>query len=65
MSYSTEPGARQTAPRTAPTKADSGTVFQKVIRLTPALGEHNEEVYEGLLGYTARELADLERRGVI
>ena len=34
-------------------------------RLAPALGEHNEEVYEGLLGYTAREFADLERRGVI
>ena len=37
----------------------------EVRRLAPALGEHNEEVYEGLLGYTARELADLERRGVI
>lgn len=31
----------------------------------PALGQHNEEVYSGLLGMTAAEVADLRARGVI
>ena len=31
----------------------------------PLLGEHNVDVYCGLLGYTARELAALARAGVV
>jgi crotonobetainyl-CoA:carnitine CoA-transferase CaiB-like acyl-CoA transferase len=34
-------------------------------RPAPRLGEHNEYVYRTLLGYTAEELADLERRGLV
>lgn len=31
----------------------------------PEIGEHNSEVYQGLLGHTAAELADLKEQGVI
>jgi crotonobetainyl-CoA:carnitine CoA-transferase CaiB-like acyl-CoA transferase len=31
----------------------------------PLLGEHNEEVYRGMLGYTAQELSQLRGMGVI
>ncbi len=32
---------------------------------TPKVGEHNEEVLGGLLGYSAAEIADLYAKGVI
>ena len=31
----------------------------------PALGEHNENVYKGLLGYSDQRLAELQRAGII
>ena len=31
----------------------------------PKLGEHNEEIYRDLLGYSARRLAGLERKGLV
>ena len=31
----------------------------------PRLGEHNEEIYRELLGYSAKELAALERKGLV
>ena len=31
----------------------------------PRLGEHDEEIYCGLLGYSAAELAELERKGLV
>jgi crotonobetainyl-CoA:carnitine CoA-transferase CaiB-like acyl-CoA transferase len=31
----------------------------------PLLGEHNEEVYSGMLGYSRADMADLSRAGVI
>jgi crotonobetainyl-CoA:carnitine CoA-transferase CaiB-like acyl-CoA transferase len=32
---------------------------------TPKVGEHNEEVLRGLLGYSAAEIADLYAKNVI
>jgi benzylsuccinate CoA-transferase BbsE subunit len=37
----------------------------KVQRRPPFIGEHNEEIYGGELGFSKRELADLKRHGVI
>jgi formyl-CoA transferase len=31
----------------------------------PGLGEHNSEVYAGLLGMSVAQMADLQARGVI
>ncbi len=31
----------------------------------PRLGEHNEEIYGGLLGYSSEQLAELERKGLV
>jgi CoA:oxalate CoA-transferase len=31
----------------------------------PALGEHNEEVYSGLLGISLQKIGDLKKKGVI
>jgi formyl-CoA transferase len=31
----------------------------------PLLGQHNEEVYAEVLGYTAEQLAELREEGVI
>jgi formyl-CoA transferase len=31
----------------------------------PRVGEHNEEVYRGLLGYSAERLAELREGGVV
>ena len=31
----------------------------------PRLGEHNEEIYRGLLGYSAEQVAELERKGLV
>jgi crotonobetainyl-CoA:carnitine CoA-transferase CaiB-like acyl-CoA transferase len=31
----------------------------------PAIGEHNEEVYSELLGYSARKLSQLRKKGII
>ena len=36
-----------------------------VDRLAPALGEHNQEVYSELLGYSTEEIALLKEKGVI
>ncbi len=36
------------------------------IRLpAPSLGQHNDEIYQGLLGYSAEKIASLKHRGVI
>ena len=37
----------------------------KIERSFPALGEHNEEIYCGLLGYTPNDLLKLQHEGVI
>ena len=37
----------------------------KVRRRPPFIGEHNEEIYAGELGFSERELAALKKRGVI
>lgn len=37
----------------------------KIKTVAPMVGEHNEEVYCGLLGYTYQELAQLKEEGVI
>jgi len=37
----------------------------KVERAAPLIGEHNEEIYCGLLGYTKQELVDLQNEGII
>ena len=34
-------------------------------RGAPCLGEHNEQIFGGLLGLTPEELADLAERGVL
>lgn len=47
----------------APFKA-SGTPW-KLRRSAPALGQHNDEVYRGLLGYADDELRDLRRSGTV
>jgi formyl-CoA transferase len=31
----------------------------------PAIGQHNEEVYQGLLGYTAQQMANLKEGGIL
>ena len=31
----------------------------------PLLGEHNEDIYCGLLGYSREELAELQREGLV
>ncbi|HEX9775890.1 MAG TPA: CoA transferase [Actinomycetota bacterium] len=37
----------------------------KVLRGAPALGQHDDEVYRGLLGMSEESLTDLRRKGVI
>ena len=37
----------------------------KIQRRAPLIGEHNEEVYTGLLGFTSQRLAELKSEGVI
>jgi crotonobetainyl-CoA:carnitine CoA-transferase CaiB-like acyl-CoA transferase len=37
----------------------------RVERLAPALGEHNDEVYSGLLGFSSEKLVELKEEGVI
>ena len=37
----------------------------RVEHLGPALGEHNDEVYGGLLGFSSEKLAELKEEGVI
>lgn len=36
-----------------------------ITRHAPALGEHNEEVYAEMLGYTPEKVADLKQQGII
>jgi formyl-CoA transferase len=44
----------------------SGLERDAQIRWTgPDIGQHNTEVYQGLLGYTAGRLAELKRKGVL
>ena len=40
-------------------------VQEKPIEPAPDLGQHNEEVYGGMLGLTAGQMADLAERGVL
>ena len=35
------------------------------VKAAPLLGEHNEEVYEALLGYSAEEVQRLRQNGLI
>ena len=35
------------------------------LQAAPLLGQHNDEVYSALLGYTAAELQELKGRGVV
>ncbi len=37
----------------------------QIERAAPLLGEHNREVYEGLLGLSAEELSQLQKEGII
>ncbi len=37
----------------------------RITAAAPLLGEHNQEVYAKLLGYTADDLAHLRARGVV
>ena len=37
----------------------------RVERLAPSLGQHNQEIYGDLLGYSAERLSTLEEEGVI
>jgi len=37
----------------------------KIERRPPLLGEHNEEIYRGLLGLSSEELAQLQEENVI
>ena len=37
----------------------------KIERRAPRVGEHNKEIYRGILGYGDQRIADLEARGVI
>jgi formyl-CoA transferase len=37
----------------------------KVERSFPSVGQHNEEVYTGILGYTRKQVAKLEEDGII
>ena len=36
-----------------------------ITRHAPALGEHNEEVYGQMLGYTPEQVAQLKEQGII
>ena len=36
-----------------------------VVGSTPRVGEHNEEILSGLLGFSAEEIADMRREKVI
>ncbi len=35
------------------------------VKAAPILGEHNEELYGELLGYTAEQVGELKQRGLI
>ena len=37
----------------------------RVEHLAPALGEHNDEVYSGMLGFSSEKIAELKEEGVI
>jgi crotonobetainyl-CoA:carnitine CoA-transferase CaiB-like acyl-CoA transferase len=37
----------------------------KIERSSPAMGEHNEEIFCGLLGYSLEDLDKLKEEGVI
>jgi crotonobetainyl-CoA:carnitine CoA-transferase CaiB-like acyl-CoA transferase len=37
----------------------------QIVRPAPTLGQHNEEIFCGELGYSREELAELARRGII
>ena len=49
---------------TSPPIAMSETPL-KIERSYPAIGQHNEEIYCGLLGYSREDLAKLKEEGVI
>jgi CoA:oxalate CoA-transferase len=34
-------------------------------RSFPSVGQHNEEIYTGVLGYTRKQLAQMEEEGII
>ena len=37
----------------------------KVVRRSPKVGEHNQEIYRDLLGYSEERIAGLMERGVV
>jgi crotonobetainyl-CoA:carnitine CoA-transferase CaiB-like acyl-CoA transferase len=54
-----DPRSGLTVALPAPPTGDAPT-----LRFPPRLGEHNESVY-GALGYSAAQVADLRRRGIV
>jgi crotonobetainyl-CoA:carnitine CoA-transferase CaiB-like acyl-CoA transferase len=58
------PGVDGTLPVTNAPLRMSATPTE-VVRSFPAVGEHNEEVYGGILGYTGAQIEELRKEGVI
>jgi len=58
------PGGNKTVLVTGIPLRMSGTSL-KIERSFPAVGQHNEEIYCGVLGYSQKDLARLEKEGVI
>ena len=58
-----QPGIGRVPVATPPIKVDGATAA--IGRPAPAVGEHNDDVYGGLLGYDADRIAELASSGII
>ncbi|MDP2920049.1 MAG: CoA transferase [Dehalococcoidia bacterium] len=58
------PGVHGTMPVTSPPLKMSATPT-KIVRSFPAVGEHNEEVYGKILGYSVERIEELKKEGLI